>query len=80
MANSFKKNDDYYCYGIREKTGQKFISTRQKLTYLKLGHEGVLYTDNKLSAYQAIANYNLDKEKHEVIKVFSDGRGDLYLK
>lgn len=80
MANSFKKNDDYYCYGIREKTRQQFLSCTKNINYVEFGDSEVFYTDNKLSAYQAIANYNLDKEKHEVIKVFSDGRGDLFLK
>ena len=80
MANSFKKNDPYYCYGIREKTGQQFLSCTKKLSYREFGHDEVFYTDNKLSAYQTIANYNLDKENHEIVKVYSDGRGDLYLK
>ena len=80
MANSFKKNDDYYCYGIREKTGQKFLSCTKKLSYVEFENPAVFYTDTKLSAYQTINEYYLDKEKHEVVKIFSDGRGDLYLK
>ena len=80
MANDFKKNDPYYCYGIREKTGQKFLSCTNNLSYVEFGDGEVYYTDTLRQAQKIIKKYYLDPDKHEVVKVYTDGRGDLYLK